>query len=130
MERKRKAATRRRADNVVIVCAEEEVRDVIAHWLTASGMNVIVADDGYQAARALRRGSAWLVTDRVLPPWPGLDPFLDLRDRYPSLHIVFVEGPNIHETILARVTGASATLSRPLTRQAVVGAVSFADAAE
>jgi DNA-binding NtrC family response regulator len=123
-------ATRRSAHNVVIVCAEEEVRDVVAHWLTLHGMEVVVADDGYQAARALRRGSSWLITDRVLPPWPGLDPFLDLRSRYPDLNIVFVEGTNVHDTILARVTGANATLSRPLTRQAVIGALSFADAAE
>jgi DNA-binding NtrC family response regulator len=123
-------ATRRSADNVVIVCAEEEIRDVVAHWLTLNGMDVVVAADGYQAARALKRGSGWLITDRVLPPWPGLDPFLDLRSRYPKLNIVFVEGTNIHDTILARVTGANATLSRPLTRQAVVDALGFADAAE
>jgi DNA-binding NtrC family response regulator len=130
METKRKAASRRRADNVVIVCAEEEVRDVIAHWLMSSGMDVVIAADGYQAARALKRGSGWLITDRVLPPWPGLDPFLDLRSRYPHLSIVFVEGSNVHDTILARVTGANTTLPRPLTRQAVVGALSFSDAAE
>jgi len=102
----------------------------VAHWLTLNGMDVVVAGDGYQAARALKRGSAWLITDRVLPPWPGLDPFLDLRTRYPNLSIVFVEGANVHDTILARVTGANATLSRPLTRQAVVDALVFADAAE
>ena len=112
----------------MIVCAEEEVRDVVAHWLTMNGMNAVVAADGYQAAQALRRGSRWLVTDRVLPPWPGLDPFLDLRSRYPNLNIIFVEGSNIHDTILARVTGAGATLSRPLTRQAVLEAVGVASA--
>ena len=128
MDTKRKAASRRKADNVVIVCAEEDVRDVIAHWLTMNGMNAVVAANGYEAARALRRGSRWLVTDRVLPPWPGLDPFLDLRSRYPNLNIVFVEGSNIHDTILARVTGAGTTLSRPLKRQAVLEAVGFASA--
>jgi DNA-binding NtrC family response regulator len=128
MDAKRKAAARRKADNVVIVCAEEEVRDVVAHWLTMNGMNVVVAADGYQAAQALRQGSRWLVTDRVLPPWPGLDPFLDLRSRYPGLNIVFIEGSNVHDTILARVTGAGTTLTRPLTRQAVLDAVSFASA--
>ena len=123
-------ASRRSADSVVIVCAEEDVRDVVAHWLRLNGMDVVVAADGRQAARALKRGSAWLITDRVLPPWPGLDPFLDLRSRYPKLNIIFIEGANVHDTILARVTGAGATLSRPLTRQAVVDALGFADAAE
>jgi DNA-binding NtrC family response regulator len=128
MDTKRKAASRRKTDNVVIVCAEEEVRDVVAHWLVKNGMNAVVAADGYEAAKALRHGSRWLVTDRVLPPWPGLDPFLDLRSRYPDLNIIFIEGTNIHDTILARVTGAGATLARPLTRQAVLDAVGFASA--
>ena len=128
--KKRSKAGRRSAENVVIVCAEEEVRDVVTHWLTLDGMDVVVAADGYQASRALKRGSGWLITDRVLPPWPGLEPFLDLRSRYPDLNIVFVEGTNVHDTILARVTGANATLSRPLKRQAVIGALGFADAAE
>jgi DNA-binding NtrC family response regulator len=122
--------TRRSSSHVVIVCAEEEVRDVVAHWLTLNAMSVVVAADGYQASRALKRGGGWLITDRVLPPWPGLDPFLDLRSRYPDLKIIFVEGANIHDTILARVTGANITLPRPLTRQAVVDALGFADAAE
>jgi DNA-binding NtrC family response regulator len=128
MNTKSKAAGRR-TSGIVIVCAEEEVRDVVAHWLTLSGVRVVIAADGYQAARALKRGAAWLITDRVLPPWPGLDAFLDLRSRYPGLGIIFIEGTNVHDTILARVTGASVTLTRPLTSQAVVEALSTADAA-
>jgi DNA-binding response OmpR family regulator len=111
-----------KAAGIVIVCAEESARDVIAHWLTLNGMKAVVAADGYEAARALRQGCRWLVTDRVLPPWPGLDQFLSLRSRYPELGIIFIEGPNVHDTILARVTGADVTLARPLTRRAVIDA--------
>jgi DNA-binding response OmpR family regulator len=83
-----------------------------------------VADDGYHAARIINDGPCrWLVTDRVLPPWPGLDTFLDLRADHPHLRIAFVENGNLHDGILARVTGATALLKRPLTRQTVIDAL-------
>lgn len=106
---------------IVILCADEVVRDVITYWLSTSG-RATVAADGYQAAKALQNGGRWLVTDRVLPPWPGLDTFLTLRGRHPALRIAFVESDNIHDGILARVTGASVLLKRPLSRQAVTEA--------
>ena len=112
------------AGDVIILCAEEEVRDVIAYWLTSLPARTFVADDGYHAARILNdRSCQWLVTDRVLPPWPGLDTFLDLRADHPHLRIAFVESGNIHDGILARVTGATALLKRPLTRQTVIDAL-------
>jgi DNA-binding NtrC family response regulator len=112
------------AGDVIILCAEEEVRDVIAYWLTSLPARTFVADDGYHADRILHDGSCrWLVTDRVLPPWPGLDTFLTLRADHPHLRIAFVENGNIHDGILARVTGATAFLKRPLTRQSVIDAL-------
>lgn len=113
---------------VVIVCAEQEVRDVLAYWLSLNRTEAIVAADGYAAAKALRAGCRWLITDRVLPPWPGLDQFLSLRSKYPTLRIIFIENSNVHDTILARVTGANVTLSRPLTRGALMEAFDLAGA--
>lgn len=114
-----------RAD-IIVLCAEEEVRDVIAYWLSGQPVNVIVAADGHEAFKALKKGARWLITDRVLPPWPGLDSFITLRSDYPDLGIVFVESGNLNDGILARVTGASVLLPRPLTRQAVNRAISGA----
>lgn len=122
----RKSAARQEGStgDVVVLCAEEEVRDAIAYWLAAQPARTFVADDGYHAARILNDGPCrWLVTDRVLPPWPGLGGFLDIRDDHPALRIAFVENGNMHDGILARVTGASALLKRPLTRQSVIDAL-------
>jgi DNA-binding response OmpR family regulator len=113
---------------IVILCAEEGARDVIAYWLGAPG-EVVVAEDGYHAARLLDQGSRWLVTDRVLPPWPGLGTFLELHGRYPRMRIAFVENGSREERILARVTGADVLLAKPLTRRAVSAALLQADAA-
>lgn len=114
------------AGGIVILCAEEEIRDVIAYWLSSQPGKAVVAEDGYTAAKVLD-GCRWLVTDRVLPPWPGLDTFLTLRGRHPQLRIAYVENGNLHDGILARVTGASVLLRRPLTRQAVSEALAPAD---
>ncbi len=112
------------AGDVVILCAEEDVRDVIAYWLTSLPARTFVADDGYHAARILGDGPCrWLVTDRILPPWPGLDTFLTLRSRHPSLRIAFVDNGSLDDRILARVTGANVVLQRPLTRQTVIEAL-------
>ncbi len=108
---------------VIVLCAEEAVRDVIAYWLAAQPAKAVVAEDGYHAAKLVEDGCRWLVTDRVLPPWPGLDTFLNLRGRYPQLRIAFVESGNLHDGILARVTGASVLLPRPLSRQTVTDAL-------
>jgi hypothetical protein len=61
-----------------------------------------------------------LITDRVLPPWPGLDTFRQLRAANPRLRIAFVDNGNADTWILARVTGATIRLPQPLTRRAVV----------
>ena len=112
-------ATHHNAGTIVVLCAEDEVRDVIAYWLASEPAKTLIAEDGYQAARALNDGCRWLVTDRVLPPWPGLDTFLTLRSQHPDLRIAFVESGNVHDAILAKVTGANVLLPRPLTRRSI-----------
>lgn len=113
--------------DIVILCAEEEVRDVIAYWLSSHPAKTIVAQDGYQAARILENGCRWLITDRLLPPWPGLDTFISLRSLHPNLSIAFIENGNAHDGILARVTGANVLLPRPLTRRSVSEALARAE---
>lgn len=116
--------------DVVILCGEEEVRDVIAYWFTSLPAPTVVADDGHHANRILReRNCRLLVTDRVLPPWPGLDTFRSLRDRNPRLRVAYVDNGNIHDRILAGVVGATDYFSRPLTRRALIEALIRTDAA-
>jgi DNA-binding NtrC family response regulator len=118
------------ATGVVILCADEAARDAIAYWLTSSAAPTFVAGNGYDASRILQDGRCeWLVTDRILPPWPGLDTFLVLRGRNPGLRIAFVDSGNLHDWSLARVTGATALLQRPLTRKAVVAALAHCKSA-
>jgi DNA-binding response OmpR family regulator len=115
---------------VLILCGEEGVRDVLAYWFTSLPIPTIVADDGYHANRILKeRTCRLLVTDRVLPPWPGLDTLRTLRDYNPRLRVAFVENGNIHDRILAGIVGATDYFPRPLSRRTVIEALTRADAA-
>jgi len=116
------SSTRRNHDSsIIVLCAIEETRDIIAHWCAALPARTLVADDGYHANSILQESpNPILVTDRVLPPWPGLDVFPTLRSRNPDLRIAFVENGNVHDSILAKVTGATISLPRPLPRGGVV----------
>jgi DNA-binding response OmpR family regulator len=120
---KRQARRNHEDGDIVILCAEEELRDAIAYWLSSRPAKTVIADDGYHAAKVLQNGCRWLITDRVLPPWPGLDNFLSLRSTHPQLRIAFVDNGNFDDRILARVTGANVLLRRPLSRKAVSDAL-------
>jgi DNA-binding response OmpR family regulator len=110
--------------DVVVLCAEEEARDVIACWLAALPVRGFVAADGYEANKILKNTTrGLLVTDRVLPPWPGLGTFWQLRSRNPNLQIACIDDGTPETRILALATGATVVLSRPLKRQAVVEAL-------
>ena len=109
---------------VLVLCAEEELRDVITYWFASLPVRTVVAADGYEANRELKHiSSGLIVTDRVLPPWPGLDTFRDIRFANPRLRIAFIDDGSPDAAILARVTGATIVLQRPLTRQKVVEAL-------
>jgi DNA-binding NtrC family response regulator len=114
--------------DVVVLCAEEEVRDVITYWFASLPVRTFVAADGYEANKVLKDNArGLLVTDRILPPWPGLDTFRQLRSRNPHLRIACIDDGTPETQILARVTGATVVLPRPLKRQAVVEALGRPD---
>jgi CheY-like chemotaxis protein len=113
---------------VVVLCAEEAVRDVIAYWFSVLPVRTHVAADGYEANRLLKDlACRLLVTDRALPPWPGLDTFRQLRAANPQLHIAYVDNGSADGAILARLTGATTVLAKPLTREAVIEALPRAE---
>lgn len=107
--------------SVVALCAERELRDAIQYWFTSLSVRIFAATDGYEASRLLKTGTAaLLITDRALPPWPGLDTFRELRAANPHLRIAFIDDGTRDGATLARFIGAHVVLSRPLSRQQVI----------
>lgn len=109
---------------VVILCADDEVRDVITYWFTSLSVRTYPTTDGYEAARILKTTAVGLlVTDRVLPPWPGLDTLRQLQSANPPLRIAVVDDGTRDGVILARISGATVVLTRPLSRLRVIEAL-------
>lgn len=110
--------------SVVVLCAEQEVRDVIAYWFTSLSVPTFATTDGYVAGTALKVPEArLLVTDRVLPPWPGLGTFREIQSANTHVTVAFVDDGSRDGALLARLTGANVVLRRPLDRRQVVGAL-------
>jgi DNA-binding response OmpR family regulator len=109
--------------DVLILCADETARDALAYWLRSSNVATDVAVDGYEASERLRAGTfRLLVTDRLLPPWPGLDTFVRLKQRLTNLRIAFIDDGVPDTQALARAAGADVILPRPLRRANVLRA--------
>jgi CheY-like chemotaxis protein len=106
---------------VLILCTDEASRDALAYWLRSSCVPARVAADGYEASEQLRSGAfRLLVTDRILPPWPGLDAFVRLKQRLSGLRIAFIDDGVPDTQALARAAGADIILPRPLRRASVL----------
>lgn len=117
-------------DAVIVLCTDEATRDTLAYWLSLVPAKAYIPADGYEATRILKANACTaLITDRMLPPWPGLDTLMSLREAYPQLRIVVVDDGNPDTRPLARVTGAHAVLARPLARQGLFHALSVTVAA-
>ena len=112
---------RNQAPTVIVLSSEEALRDAVAYWFKSLSIPTVATADGYEANRALKNGGAGLlVTDRVLPPWPGLGTFRELQSTNPSLRVAYVDDGSWDGAILARVAGATVVLPRPLDRRRVL----------
>ena len=78
--------------NVVVLCLDEHYPTTLAHWLRSAGVRVEIVESGRQAKQLLHTGERWvLVTDRVLPPWPGLSRLASLKRSHKLLRIVAID---------------------------------------
>jgi twitching motility two-component system response regulator PilG len=116
--------SRTHAPSVVILSSEETLRDAVAYWFRSLSIPTVATADGYEANRELKNGSAGLlITDRLLPPWPGLGTFRELQSANPSLRVAYVDDGSWDGAILARIAGATVVLPRPLDRRRVIEAL-------
>jgi DNA-binding NtrC family response regulator len=110
--------------SVIVLSSEETLRDAVAYWFKSLSIPTTATADGYEANKALKDGSAsLLITDRLLPPWPGLDTFRELLAANPNLRVAYVDDGSWDGAILARIAGASVVLTRPLDRRHVIEAL-------
>lgn len=114
-----------RAGNAVVLCVDAATAGRIAYWLGAAGVDTAIARNGYEA-RSLLAGcaSCLLVTDRLLPPWPGLATVNSLKQAMDGLSVAFVGDGVPDNDDLAMAAGADVVLPPPLRRGDVLDAFS------
>lgn len=98
------------------------------HWLRSVGMEVEIAKSGRRAKTLLEGGGKHvLVTDRVLPPWPGLPRLTVLKRSSVDLRIVAIDKGDPDSRYVALAAGADAVISPPLRRDEVMRAFRVAE---
>lgn len=108
---------------IVVLCADEAAQDALAYWLNSSGIGASIARSGYEAKALLdMAGARMLVTDRALPPWPGLDTISGLKHALAGLRVAVLDDGVPENAALARASGADVILTWPLRRANVIDA--------
>ena len=110
---------------IIVLVANHDLRDTASYWSEALGFAVDVARNGAHAAKLLQEGAYQaLVTDRFVPPWPGLASIPRLKRLYPSTRLVVLlkRGP-IGIGSMLRVAGADAVIEPPVRQAALMTAL-------
>lgn len=107
----------------VVLCADDAAREKLAYWLIEAGAHVAVAQTGRDARQLLTRfASVLLITDRLLPPWPGLDTIVNLKVDFAGAKVAYIDDGVPDNRRLAVSAGADIVLPRPLRRSLVLQA--------
>lgn len=112
---------------VLVVSDDPEERAVTCDLLKDDGYVVVEANDGKEAEAVLSaREVDLMITDIVMPEQDGLETILSVRAVHPGLKIIAVgesEAEALYQVRTARLLGADAVLSKPLTRRILKDAV-------
>ncbi len=114
---------------ILIVDDDPWIRKVYSEILQAAGHEVICAEDGQQGLNMYRHSDFDLViTDMIMPVKDGLKMIMEMRAEYPDARIIAVSGGGTIEAErylnLADTIGAQKNLTKPVTREDLLTAVS------
>jgi CheY-like chemotaxis protein len=107
---------------------DEDIRRIVSRMLTTGGHQVEEATDGRQAIEAYRaRPSDIVIADVYMPDVDGVEAIIRLRHEFPDVRIIAVSGGGHlgKDDVLkiAAAVGAQATLTKPLDKEILLGAV-------
>lgn len=113
---------------VLVVDDDEDIRRIVSRMLTTGGHQVEEATDGRQAIEAYRaRPSDIVIADVYMPDVDGVEAIIRLRHEFPDVRIIAVSGGGHlgKDDVLkiAAAVGAQATLTKPLDKEILLGAV-------
>lgn len=112
----------------VVLSADKGVSARIGYWLSSAGHRASIARTGYAARSLMHNGTTrLLVTDRLLPPWPGLDTIFSLKQSIGGLKVAFLGDGVPDNGRLAISAGADLVLPTPVRRAHVLAAAALVD---
>ena len=107
---------------VLLVDDEEAIRRPIVLSLRNAGYDVVEAEDGEQAIRALNAGDNPLMVDTILcdlrmPKINGTEAIAYFRKQYPSVPVVVLTGnPNVELAVSLMKQGVQEYLVKPVSK--------------
>lgn len=114
---------------ILVIDDDQQFREMITLILEGAGHQVVTAADGTSGVESCRaHPQDLIITDIFMPEKDGLETIQELRVFNPNLKILAISGGSlcfgskfgIH---IADLLGANRTLSKPLRRQELLGAV-------
>jgi DNA-binding response OmpR family regulator len=100
-----------------VLVAEDDavVRGMIARLLVEEGYDVVVAPDGREAVRLAHEGLPFdlLITDIRMPGMDGWELSRRLRERWPSLPVLYISGFDAELTHVTENTTTGTFLRKP-----------------
>jgi len=110
---------------VLVIDDEEGIRNVLKRTLTAVGFDVVSAETGEEGTNVFRRERVdVVVVDMVLPKKDGVETIMDIRRGFPQAKFIAMSGEKNSEMLgLAEKVGAQMRLTKPFTRQQLLGAI-------
>ena len=113
---------------ILVVDDDARVRTMVRTLLEAAGFEVVEAESGAAALRALGSEAVDVVlTDIFMPDTDGIELIHTLHRQTPNLPLVAMSGGGFDDgkdvLAVARLLGAEAIVQKPLTQRKLVGAI-------
>ena len=114
--------SQRKIQNVLVIDDDPSILTLLTAILEESGFRVVTVSGGLAALETLLKNPIDLViTDLAMPEYEGIELIRGLKKSYPRLKIIAMSGAFTSEVFdAARILGADATISKPLTADALL----------
>ena len=118
---------------VLVIDDDQGTRDLIRYTLEAAGYAVVHARNGRIGLETFRAEPADLIiTDIIMPESDGVEVLMAIRAEAPDVPVIAISGTSQNSPFYLRLAGklgASQTLAKPFTSEALLQAVDLARAA-
>ena len=115
---------RRTSPSILVADDETAIKELVREMLESSGYKVYTASDGREVITCLRENPVdLLITDLVMPEQEGVETICQARQMLPELKVIAISGGATLYLKIARLLGATATLQKPFSMDALISTV-------